>query len=145
MNTQISSDDRQSRHHRTALARALLVIVFVVLAAGNFALWQFSRYRGNPFPAMPGLVVGCALASTVMIGAIWIRKPLARTALVVFNWLMVFVFSMPGLLMMSDRTTVQMGPLKMLAVGLVAYTISNIILIVSAPIHRLGAPRGCRG
>ena len=99
----MSNDDHQSRHHRTALARVLLLIVFAILCAGNFAFWKFSFHRGNPFPAMPGLVVGCALASTVMIGAIWLRKPLARTALIVFLWLMLAVFSMPGLLMMSDR------------------------------------------
>lgn len=141
----MSNDDHQSRHHRTGLARVLLLIVFAILAAGNYAFWKFSFYSGNPFKAMPGLVVGCALASTVMIGAIWLRKPLARTALVVFLWIMIFAFSMPGLLIMSDRTTLQMRPLKILAVGLAAYLISNVILIVSAPIHRLGAPRGCRG
>lgn len=141
----MSHDDPQQRRHSTATARVLLLIVFAILCAGNYAFWRFSFYRGNPFTAMPGLVVGCALASTVMIGALWLRKPLARTALVVFLWIMIAVFSMPGLLIMSDRTTLQMGPLKMLAVGLTTYLISNIILIVSAPIHRLGAPRGCRG
>ncbi|MEO7317444.1 MAG: hypothetical protein ABIZ56_00490, partial [Chthoniobacteraceae bacterium] len=74
-----------------------------------------------------------------------IRKPMARTALVVFIWIMMFVFSMPGLIMMSDRSTAQMGALKMLGAGLVAYLIANVVLIVSAPIHRLGARRGCGG
>ena len=140
----MSKENHPSHHHQTTLARVLILIVFAILCAGDFAFWLFSRYPGNPFPAMPGLVIGCALASTVMIGAIWIRKSLARTALVVFLWIMMFVFSMPGLIMMSDRSTAQMGPLKMLAAGLGAYLIANIILIVADPIHRLGASRGVR-
>ena len=140
----MSSDSHSSRQFIT-IARALLAIVLLILCAGHFAFWKFTAYRSNPFPAMPGLVVGSALASTVMVGAIWLRKPLARTALVVFLWIMIFVFSMPGLLMMSDRTIMQMGPLQKLAVGVGCYLLANIFLIVSPSIHRLGAPRGCRG
>ena len=134
-------------HHKTGLARVLLVIVFVILCAGHYAFWDFGFYKGKPnpsLPAMPGLVIGAALASTVMIGAILMRKGLARTALIVFNWIMMFVFSIPGLIMMSDRSSLQMGALKMLVAGMVAYLLANIILIVSDPIHRLGASRGCR-
>jgi hypothetical protein len=139
------STESTSSHRHLGLARTLLAIVLLILCAGHFAFWQFTEYRANPFPAMKGLVVGSALASTVMVGAIWIRKPLARTALVVFLWIMIFVFSMPGLLMMSDRTIMKMGPLQMLGVGLGCYLLANLFLIVSASIHRLGAPHGCRG
>ena len=135
--------EHHASHQKTGLARTLLLIAFAILCAGNFAFWEFSRYRGNPFPAMPGLVVGCVLVTTVLIGAIMLRKPMARTALVVFLWIMMFVFSMPGLLMMSERATAQMRPLEMLGAGLVAYLLANVMLIVSGPIHRLGARRGC--
>ena len=136
-----------SSHIKTGPARVLLVIVFLILCGGHFAFWKFGFYNGRPnpnLPAMPGLVIGSCLASTVMIGAIWIRKALARTALIVFLWIMMFVFSIPGLMMMSDRTSLQTGALQMLGAGLGAYLIANIILIVAEPIHRLGATRGCR-
>ena len=94
---------------------------------------------------MPGLVVGSALASTAIIGAIWFRNGMARTALIVFIWIIMFVFSMPGLMMMSDRATLQMGAMKMLGAGLGCYLIANIVLISAASIHRLGMSRGCRG
>lgn len=135
--------EHQASHQKTGLARTLLAIILVILCAGNYALFQFGIYRGNPFPAMPGLVVGSALVSLVMVVAIWIRKPMARTALVVFLWIMLFVFSMPGLMMMSDRSTLQMDRLQMLAAGLAAYLVANIVLIVADPIHRLGVKRGC--
>ena len=135
--------EHHASQQKTGLARTLLAIVFVILCAGNYALFQFSIFRGNPFPAMPGLVIGSALASSVMIIAIWVRKPMARTALVVFLWIMMFVFSMPGLIMMSDRATLLMDRLQMLAASLAAYLIANIILIVADPIHRLGVKRGC--
>lgn len=135
--------EHHASHQKTGLARALLAFIFCLLAAGNYALFQFGLFRGNPFPAMPGLVVGSALASLVMLVAIWIRKPMARTALVVFLWIMMFLFSMPGLIVMSDRSTLQMDRLQMLAAGLAAYLVANFILIVADPIHRLGAKRGC--
>ena len=139
------SQEPHSTHHHTVLARSLLGVVLLVLCVGHFALWKFTEFRSNPFPAMPGLVVGSALASTAMMIAIWLRKPLVRTALVVFLWIMIFAFSMPGLLMLSDRTIMQSGPLQKLAVGVGCYLVANIVLIVSASIHRLGAPRGCGG
>ena len=142
------SKESNSPHHHSALARTLLAIVFLILCAGNFALWNFSYYGGKPtsvFPAMPGLVVGSALASTAIIGAIWFRNGMARTALIVFIWIIMFVFSMPGLMMMSDRATLQMGAMKMLGAGLGCYLIANIVLISAASIHRLGMSRGCRG
>ena len=135
--------EHHASQQHTGLARTLLAFILLILCAGNFALFQFSIYRGNPFPAMPGLVVGSVLVSLVMIIAIWIRKPMARTALVVFTWIMMFVFSMPGLIMMSNRDTVQMPQLQMLAAGLVAYLVANIVLIVAGPIHQLGVRRGC--
>lgn len=139
----MSKENHSSHHQQTGVARALLIIVIAILSAGNYAFWEFSRYRGNPFPAMPGLVVGSILATLIMVGAIWMRKPMARTALVIFTWLMMFAFAMPGLILLSDRATAQIDQLQMLAAGLVAYLISNVILIVSPPIHRLGASRGC--
>ena len=142
------SKEFTSPHHHSALARILLAIVFLILCAGNYALWKFSYYGGRPtsvFPAMPGLVVGSALASTAIIGAIWFRNGMARTALIVFLWIVMFVFSMPGLIMMSDRSSLQMGALKMLAVGLGCYLVANIVLISAPSIHRLGMSRGCRG
>ncbi len=135
--------EHHASQQKTGLARTLLAIILVILCAGNYALFQFSVYRANPFPAMPGLVIGSALVTVVIIGAIWIRKPMARTALVVFLWIMMFVFSMPGLIMMSNRDTVQMHQLQMLAVGLGTYLLANIVLIVASPIHQLGIKRGC--
>ena len=135
--------EHHASHQRIGLARTLLAFVFLVLCAGNYALFQFGIYRGNPFPAMPGLVVGSAMVALVMIVAIWIRKPMARTALVVFTWIMIFVFSMPGLILMSDRASLPMDRVKMLAAGLAAYLLSNVILIVAGPIHQLGVKRGC--
>ena len=137
------SREHHTSQTKTGLARTLLAIAFLILCGGNFALFQFSVYPANPFPAMPGLVIGSALVSIVMIIAIWIRKPMARTALVVFLWIMMFVFSMPGLIMMSSRDSVQMGQLKMLAAGLGAYLLTNLILIAAGPIHQLGVKRGC--
>ena len=142
------SKETHSSHHHSALARTLLFFVFLILCAGNFAFWKFSFPGGKPtsvFPAMPGLVVGSALASTFMLGAIWFRNGLARTALVVFLWIVMFAFSMPGLIMMSNRDTVQMAQLKILAAGLVCYLVANIILISAPSIHRLGMSRGCSG
>lgn len=135
--------EHHASQQKTGLARVLLLIVLAIFGAGNYALWIFSRFRSNPFPAMPGLVVGCALVSFVLIIAICIRKPMARTALVVFIWIMTFVFSMPGLIMMSDRSTLEMAALKWLAVGIGTFVVGNVILIVAGPIHRLGARRGC--
>ena len=142
------SKETHSSHHHNGLARTLLVFVFLILCAGNFAFWKFGFPNGKPssvFPAMPGLIVGSALASTFMIGAIWFRKGIARTALIVFLWVIMFTFSMPGLIMMSNRDTVQMSQLKILAAGLGCYLLANIILISAASIHRLGLSRGCRG
>ena len=138
--------EHHTSQQKTGLARTLLAVVFLILCAGNFAFWQFSFPNGKPnstLPAMPGLVIGCILVSVVLIIAIWIRKPMARTALVVFTWIMMFVFSMPGLIIMSNRDTAQTGHLKMLAAGLVAYLLSNLILIAAGPIHQLGVKRGC--
>ncbi len=142
------SKETHSSHHHSALARTLLSFIFLILCAGNFAFWKFSYYGGKPssvFPAMPGLVVGAALASTAIIAAIWFRNGMARTALIVFIWIIMFVFSMPGLMMMSDRAILQMAQLKMLGAGLVCYLLANIVLISAASIHRLGMSRGCRG
>ena len=142
------SKETHSSHHHSALARTLLAIVFLILCAGNFAFWKFSYYGNKPssvFPAMPGLVVGAALASTAIIAAVWFRNGMARTALIVFIWIIMFVFSMPGLIMMSNRDTVQISQLQILAAGLVCYLIANIVLISAASIHRLGMSRGCRG
>ena len=142
------SKENHSSHHHSGLARTLLLFIFLVLCAGNFAFWKFGLPNGKPtpiFPAMPGLIVGSALASTVMIGAIWFRKGIARTALIVFLWIIMFTFSMPGLIMMSNRDTVQMSQLKILAAGLGCYLLANIILISASSIHRLGMSRGCRG
>ena len=135
--------EHHASQQQTGLARTLLAFVLLILCAGNFALFQFSVNRSNPFQAMPGLVVGSVLVSLVLIFTIWLRKPMARTALVVFTWLMMFVFSMPGLIMMSNRDTVQMPQLQMLGAGLLAYLVANIILIVAGPIHQLGVTRGC--
>ena len=142
------SKETHSSHHHSGLARTLLFIVFLILCAGNFALWKFSLPHGKPnsvFPAMPGLVVGSALASTAMIGAIWFRQGLARTALIVFLWIVMFAFSMPGLIMMSDRAILQTDALKLLGAGLVCYLVANIVLISAPSIHRLGMSRGCGG
>lgn len=140
------SREKPSPHRQSAtLARVLLVVVALFLGAGNFAFWKFSFFSGNPFPAMPGLVVGSTLASVAMLGALWVRKGMARTALVVFIWIMMFVFAMPGLIMMSDRTTARMDHLIELGAGLGAYLLANLVLIVAGPIHKLGASRGCRG
>ena len=139
------SKETHPSHHQTVLARALLAIVLLILCAGHFMFWEFTEYRGNPFPAMKGLVVGSALASTLLVGAIWLRKPLTRTALVVFLWIMIAVFSMPGLMMMSDPATKQQGALQTLATGIGCYVLGNLILIIADSIHRLGMPRGCGG
>ena len=142
------SKEPHSSHHHSGLARTLLFVVLLILCAGNFALWKFSFFGGKPnpvFPAMPGLVVGSVLASTAMIGAIWFRNGMARTALIVFVWIVMFAFSMPGLIMMSNRDTAQISQLKILAAGLGCYLLANIILISAASIHRLGMSRGCRG
>ena len=45
----------------------------------------------------------------------------------------------------GERDDLENYRLKTLAVGLGAYLLSNIILILAEPIHRLGASRGCGG
>ena len=137
------SKETHPSHHQTVLARVLLAIVLLILCAGHFMFWKFTDYHSNPFPAMKGLVVGSALASTLLICATWLRKPLTRTALIVFLWIMIFVFSMPGLMMMSDPAIRQQGALQKLAVGIGCYVLGNLILIIAGSIHRLGMPRGC--
>jgi hypothetical protein len=107
---------------------------------------MFATHPSNPFAPMRGLVVGIALGSTAMLVALWMRNTVARLGLIVFNWLVIALFSMPGLFLANDdRTTRTMEPLMMLGGGLCIYLIVNVILITSHSIHRLGASRGCSG
>ena len=141
---QMSKGNHHTSHH-TKFARALLVLLFLLLGAGDVAFWMFSVHPANPFPAMRGLVVGAALGSTAVIFALWFRKPMARTGLIMFIWLIIAGFSLPGLSVLNDRTIQKMEPLAMLAAGMGCYLVVNIILIASHSIHRLGMPRGCAG
>jgi hypothetical protein len=107
---------------------------------------MFATHPSNPFKPMPGLVVGVALGSMAMLVAMWMRNTVARLGLIVFNWLVIAVFSMPGLFLANDdRTARIMEPMMMLGAGLCIYLIVNIILITSHSLHRLGASRGCAG
>jgi hypothetical protein len=139
----------KEHHHHTArehilFGRLLLLVVFVILCAAAVAFWRFSRVPLNPFPQMAGLVVGSGLVWLVLIGAIWLRHTMARTALVVFLWLVIFVFSMPGLYILNDRTIRDATqPLAVLVAGLFACLLANVVLITSRNIHFLGVPRGC--
>jgi len=132
--------------HHTRFARALVFLVFLFIGTGDVAFWMFAKHPSNPFKAMPGLVVGVALCSTAILVAIWMRNPVARLGLIVFNWLVIAGFGMPGLYLANDERTARiMEPLMMLGAGLCIYLIVNIILIASHSLHRLGASRGCAG
>src|SRR6187399_2052604 len=92
--------------HHTRFARALVFLVFLFIGAGDVAFWMFATHPSNPFKPMPGLVVGVALGSMAMLVALWMRNPVARVGLIVFNWLVIALFSMPGLFLANDdRTT----------------------------------------
>jgi hypothetical protein len=143
------TSSRPTNHHtshHTRFARALLFLVFLFMRSGDVAFWMFAMHPSNPFRAMLGLVVGVALCSTAILVAIWMRNAVARLGLIVFNWLIIALFSMPGLVLANDDRTVRiMEPLMMLGAGLCIYLIVNIILITSHSLHRLGASRGCGG
>ena len=137
--------DHHHTSHHTRFARALVFLVFLFMRAGDVAFWMFATHPANPFKAMPGLVVGVVLCSTAILVAIWMRNALARLGLIVFNWLVIALFSMPGLFLANDRTARTMEPLMTLAAGLCVYVVVNIILITSHSLHRLGHSRGCAG
>src|SRR5205809_3990624 len=110
--------------HHTRFARAVVFLVFLFIWTGDVAFWMFATHPSNPFKAMPGLVVGVALCSTAILVAIWMRNPVARLGLIVFNWLVIAVFSMPGLFLANDdRTARIMEPMMMLGGGLWIYFI----------------------
>ena len=141
------ANDQHTIHqsHHARFARALLFLIFLFMRTGDVAFWMFAKNPSNPFAAMPGLVVGVALGSTAILVAVWMRNPVARLGLTVFNWLVIAVFSMPGLFFANDPTARQFEPLMMLGGGLCIYLVVNIILITSHSIHRLGHSRGCAG
>ena len=134
------------RHHisqQVLIARVILPFLLAILLGADFLFWIFSRDAINPFPAMPGLVVGGALATTFMIVAIFFRNGMARTALVVFNWLIVAAFSVPALIVLNDRLIPDKSPVFPLMAGIGGYIFVNILLITVGPLHRIGVTRGC--
>jgi hypothetical protein len=135
--------DLNQTMHRVRTARVLVVVVFFILRAGDACFWLFSLDRANPWPAMMGVIVGSLLATTALLVALWRRSTWSRIVLIGLLWMLIAVFSFPGLLLTGESASGSRRALIPLVAGVLAYVTANVVLISSHRLHRLGSPRGC--
>jgi hypothetical protein len=121
---------------------ALMLFGFFV---AELLLWYFTNHRLNPWPFLRGHVVGSALATTLLIVAIWRRNLWARYVLIVFLWYLIAVFGIVALVVGGDQYKMERKPLVAAVSALAIYLGANILLICSRRIQYLAQPPGSGG
>jgi hypothetical protein len=134
-----------SHSHRRRIARIYLVGIFLLLAGAQTLLFRFVFRSKDVWQDLLGLVMGDALASTLLLVGVWRRISWARYVLIGLNWLMLVVFALLAAIVGSDPRFGLQHTVVIFALPLLFLIAANTWLIRSRRIRHLVTPPGSGG
>jgi hypothetical protein len=130
---------------RKVWARIWILVVFLILMAGQWYFYRFSMDSMNTYAVSKGMTFGCALWSTVLLGAMWLRYGWARYFLIVLLCLAIIGFGAVALLLKSEMLSPIPGPTRSVIFGLLLYTLALVPLGASHDLRNYLGPRTAGG
>ncbi len=123
----------------------MLLLVLVLVLAGDAALMGYALHTMNPWPMLRGQLVGSALGSAALIGALFQRGYWARYVIVLLLGLTVALFMSSILWILGTPDRIEQLPLAALLAGVLLQSGAIAMIICSRSIARHARPTGSGG
>ena len=125
------------RARRSQRARLLLVVVFIMLRIPDMLMYYLTYDPVLPMPGMRPDIIGIVLWTTVILGAMWMRKRWARYALLVCVGYVVLIDGLVIAAVFPSDVPIRPFPAMAIASRFLLYIGAAAIVIKSKSIRSL--------
>jgi hypothetical protein len=131
----------QHTRKRKLWAKIWIIVMFFLLTGAHWFLYRFSTDTFNIYRVSEGMTFGCALWSTVLLGAMWMRLGWARYVLGALICVSIFAFMVLMLMLWSDSVAPIQTAIRAAVGGILLYIATLVPLGTSHALRDFLSPR----
>ncbi|HEY3901583.1 MAG TPA: hypothetical protein VGM54_23430 [Chthoniobacter sp.] len=131
----------QHSRKRKRWAKIWILVVFFLLTVAHFFFYRFSTDSLNTYKVSEGMTFGCALWSTVLLVAMWMRLGWARYVLGALICVSIFGFGALVLVLRSESIASMPTAMWTAAAGILFYIAALVPLGTAHTLRDFLSPR----